>query len=256
MKRIIFSLILLFAAGSIFAQSNNAVNNYFSDHAQNEEFTKITISQGLFQLANHVEVETEEEKEFQEAVSKIEGMIILVCDSCAGNERSMYDESNGRLPSSYAELMLVEDKDVDVRFTIRENNGVINEMLISVGGDDVFALIDIWGEIDLKNIHKLTEAFDVQAMKSFDPKTAVASRSVNYYPNPVREGKNANLELPTDLIGTQVKIYDVSGHLIKDFTANSSRIDVPTSDLSQGTYILNLHKDNKRFYSERFMIVK
>lgn len=255
MKKTIFSLILLLTAGAVFSQSN-AVSSYFQDHAENKEFTKITISEGLFQLANHVEVETEEEKELQEAVSKIKGMIILVCDSCAGNERAMFDDSNKRLPSSYAELMLVEDKDADVRFTIRENNGIINEMLISVGGDDVFALIDIWGEIDLKNIRKLTEAFDVEAMKSFDPKTAVASRSVNYYPNPIREGKNANLELPSDLLGTQVKIYDVSGHLIKDFTANSTRMDVPTSDLSQGTYILNLHKDNKRFYSERFMVVK
>lgn len=246
---------LVLAAGIVNAQEN-AVSKYFSDYSSNEDFTKISISGAMFQLATHIEVEDAEEQELKDAISKIKGMVILVCDSCKGNERAMYDESNRRLPNTFEELMLVEDKDADIRFTIKETNGVIDEMVMIVGGENTYVLVDIWGEIDLKNVRKLTEAFDINGMDSFDPKTAIASRKVNFYPNPVKQGKNGTLEVPESMLGSTLKLYEVNGKEIAQVQVNSTRVDVPLSDLNQGTYVINIFNGNKRFYTEKVLVVR
>ena len=245
----------LLAVTALNAQEN-AVAKYFSDYSSNEDFTKISISGAMFQLATHIEVEDPEEQELKDAISKIKGMVILVCDSCKGNERAMYDESNRRLPKAFEELMLVEDKDADIRFTIKETNGIIDEMVMLVGGENTYVLVDIWGEIDLKNVRKLTEAFDINGMDSFDPKTALASRNVNFYPNPVKQGKNGSLEVPESMIGSTLKLYELNGKEIAQVQVNTTKVSVPLSDLNQGTYIINIFNGNKRFYTEKVVVVR
>lgn len=255
MNKIIFALSFISLSLGIQAQQPNIVSSHFQDYAENKEFTKITISDVLFQLANHIEAENEDEEEFKEAVSKIKGMVILACDSCTGNERSMYLDVNSRTPKSFEELMLVEDEDADIRFSIKEESGVINEMLVTVGGENVFVMVDIWGEIDLKNIRKLTQAFDVEGMQSFDPKTAIASRKVNLYPNPVAVGENVTLDLPEELLGSVVKIYSLDGKLLEEFTANSTMQSISTKSHKENILIINVFDGNRRFYTERIIVV-
>ena len=76
MKKIVYSLILILTANIVNAQEN-AVSKYFSDYSSNEDFTKISISGAMFQLATHIEVEDADEEELKDAISKIKGMVCM-----------------------------------------------------------------------------------------------------------------------------------------------------------------------------------
>lgn len=254
MKRMILSgLLIASVTAPLFAQTN-AVTRFFSDYADDQRFTKVSISGSMFQLANHIDAENADEQELKDAISKIEGMIVLVCDSCTGNEKAMFNGFESRLNSEFEELMTVKEGTSEVRFSIRENSGKIKELLIAVGEANEFVLVDIWGEIDLNQVKKITESMNVQGMDSFDPKTAKAALSVNYYPNPIKAGVNGNLTVPDELLGATLKLHSASGQLLHEEVINQNNIQVPLSKHQDGTYIMSLVKDNKRVFIEKIVV--
>ena len=67
--------------------------------------------------------------------------------------------------SQYKELMVVKEKDQDVKFLINEKDGKIIELLLIAGGKDENALISIQGNIDLKNISKLSKSMKIEGLE-------------------------------------------------------------------------------------------
>ena len=48
-----------------------------------------------------------------------------------------------------------------MRFVTKENNGIISELLLLVGGKDEFVMMSFVGNIDLDKISKLAKKLDI-----------------------------------------------------------------------------------------------
>jgi len=164
MKKGILMIALAFLATGIFAQGN-VITSYFEKYADNDAFTKVSVSSKMFSMFTEMEPGTEAEKEFMEAVSKLKGLKIVMTDSVADAMQLYKKASNDVRKAGYDELMTVSDPDQSMLFSIKENNGIIEELIMVVGGGNKFVLLSLYGEIDLKNISKIARDMKVQGLE-------------------------------------------------------------------------------------------
>jgi hypothetical protein len=70
----------------------------------------------------------------------------------------------------YEELMVIKESGQDLKFLIREENNKIVELLLVGGGKDAGdnVLISIRGDIDMKNISKISKAFNVEGLDNLE----------------------------------------------------------------------------------------
>ena len=165
MKKI--SLILFIYSINVVAvqAQNDAISKLFKNYYDDDKFTKVSVSSKMFDLFTKIEPGDENEKEFLAAISKLEGLKVLAADSI-GNSKKLYDDVVKKVSANgYEELMEVKDAQEDMKFMIRENNGVINELVMVVGGKKSFVLISLYGVIDLKNISKLSKGMNIKGME-------------------------------------------------------------------------------------------
>ena len=165
MKKIsILLVIMLLPTLNMFAQ-NDIISTLFSQYAEDENFTKVTVSSKMFQLFTNIEPGDKDEEEILDAISKLKGLKVLASDSVA-NPRQLFDNVVKKITSEkYEELMEVKDADEDMKFMIKETKGVISELIMVIGGNRRFVLISLYGEIDLKNISKLSKSLNIKGME-------------------------------------------------------------------------------------------
>jgi len=164
MKKGILMIALVFLASGMFAQGN-VITSYFDKYADNDDFTKVSVSSKMFSMFTEMEPGTEAEKEFMEAVSKLKGLKIVMTDSVA-DAMQLYKKACADVrKAGYDELMTVSDPDQSMLFSIKENNGIIQELIMVVGGGNKFVLLSLYGEIDLKNISKIARDMKVQGLE-------------------------------------------------------------------------------------------
>jgi hypothetical protein len=165
MKRLTLILVGLAMSMTMMAQQS-LINKYFDKYADNENFTKVTINQKMFSLFANFEGNTDEETEFMQAISKLEGLKVLVADSVE-NPGELFKTTAAEIEKAgYEELMSVTDADENVKFSIKENNGIVKEMIMLVGGKEEFVLLSLYGEIDLKNVSKIANGMKLNGMQS------------------------------------------------------------------------------------------
>ncbi len=165
MKKLIITIIAMqLLAFSVQAQ-NSAIASLFDKYADNEDFTKVSISSKMFDLFTEFEPDDPNTKEMANAISKLKGLKILAADSI-GNAQKYYKEAKASIEnSSFEELMSVRDGKDDMIFLIQEEGGKISELLMLVGGDHKFVAMSLFGEIDLKQISKLSKGMKIDGMQ-------------------------------------------------------------------------------------------
>ncbi|MCK4465555.1 MAG: DUF4252 domain-containing protein [Bacteroidales bacterium] len=156
MKKISLILTLAIFPLLITAQ-NKAVDKLFDKYAGKDGFTTVFISKNLFKMVADIELE---DPEVNDVIDNLETIKILVTDDYENREGvNFYDEIMKELPmNEYEELLTVKDSDQDVRFLVKEKDGIIKELLLVVGGRDDNALISITGDIDLRHISKISKS--------------------------------------------------------------------------------------------------
>ena len=154
-KAIVYAVLFLFGIG-VSAQ-NAAIDRLFDKYGEVDGFTTVIIKGKLFDMISSIE--GEEDDEALEMMSKLRSVRILAMADCEEPEGiNFYDEVMEILDQSdYEELMVVREKDQDVKFLVKEKNGIISELLLVVGGEDN-ALISIVGEIDLNQAYKISKS--------------------------------------------------------------------------------------------------
>jgi Domain of unknown function (DUF4252) len=167
MKKLIALLITMAVGTGVYAQGD-AVNKFFAKYGADESFTTATISSKMFSLITNMDVQTQEDKELVDAISKLKGLKVLGKENTS-DARALYKEAYGLVSgNSYEELMSVRDDDHDMKFFIRESAGKINELLMVMGGKDDFMLLSLFGEIDLKQISRIGRKMDVDGLKELE----------------------------------------------------------------------------------------
>lgn len=254
MKHLIAAAVLVLGTTAVFGQKN-AIEKYYQNYRSNDTFSNVQITGKMFELTTHIEADTPEEQELLDALSKIEGCAFTGTDSLP-NGAAEYKLALQKPGSEFEELMNVQDKEMEATFFIQESNGIVSELLVVFGGNDGFGVGTIWGEIDLKTVSKIMQKVDMGGMDMFDEKAVEYKGSVNYYPNPVKAGQNGTLQIPENMKGIQMKVYDLKGKEVINRQINDLQTQVPLSNLAPGTYVLNLYKGNTRFYIEQIVVVR
>ena len=167
MKRAIFTLAMVLFTLTGFSQSG-AVDKLFEKYAGKDGFTTVNISKQMFELFGQMDNNSTEDKDFKDVTSKLTGIRILAYEGKEDNSINFYKELMKDFPSNeYKELMVIKDKDQNVKFLTRELNGKIVELILIAGGKEN-TLICIDGDINLKTISKISKSMQIQGMEKLD----------------------------------------------------------------------------------------
>ena len=168
-KIVTFLLSLLLSGSNIWAQQS-PVDLLFDKYSGKEGFTSVYISKYMFDLFSSIEADDPDAKEMQQAVSNLNSIRILSMDDPGKfPEINFYNEIMKDLPAdTYKELMVVKEKNQDLKFLIRENGDKISELLLLIGGTDDNTLISITGNIDLKTISKLSKSMNIEGLENLE----------------------------------------------------------------------------------------
>ncbi len=166
MKKIIIVALMMIAVNGVFAQ--DAISKFFSKYQDDESFTQVTVSSKMFSLFTNMDVDSKEDKEVLEAISKLKGLRILGKENTS-DARKLYKEAFALIPTKeFEELMTVRDKDQDFKFLIKETGGKISELVMIMGGTDDFMLMSLYGEIDLKQVSHLGKKMNVGGLDKLE----------------------------------------------------------------------------------------
>lgn len=166
MKRIVFSLLILFTVMTLYGQKS-AVDRVFDKYSGKEGYTTVYISSYMFNLLNKLESDDPEFNQYKKATAGINSIKILTQES--KGSVSFAKELLDQLPrSEYKEMMIVKEEDQDVQFLAREANGKITEFLVIVSGGGEDALIAIQGDIDLESIASIAEGLDMPGLENLE----------------------------------------------------------------------------------------
>lgn len=164
MKKLTLTFALIAFSIVAFAQGE-PFTKFYTKYSENDQFTQVTVTSKMFSLFTNIEAGDPNEKEVLEAMSKLKGLKVLAADSTP-DARKYYKEAAASFTgSAYEELMSVKNGRDDMKFMIKEANGKISELMMLVGGDTKFFFLTIYGEIDLKQISKISKSMNIDGMQ-------------------------------------------------------------------------------------------
>ncbi len=166
MKKITAILMLMLGVISINAHAQeDAITKFFSKYQNDDSFTQVNITGRMFSLFANLETEDQEDQEMIDAISSVKGLKILAKEDIL-NGQALYHEAFSMIDSNeYEELMTIREKNNDMKFLIKEKNGIITELLMVMGSDDSFLLLSLVGDINLKQISKLSKSMDIDGFE-------------------------------------------------------------------------------------------
>jgi hypothetical protein len=166
MKKILMIALMMVAVNAVFAQ--DAISKFFTKYQSDESFSQVTVSSKMFNLFTNMEVESKEDQEVLNAISKLKGLRILAKENTS-DARALYKEAFALIPTKeFEELMSVRDKDKDMKFYIKESGGKISELVMIMGGTDDFMVMSLFGEIDLKQVSKIGKKMNVDGLQKLE----------------------------------------------------------------------------------------
>ncbi|MEM1407457.1 MAG: DUF4252 domain-containing protein [Bacteroidota bacterium] len=167
MKKILIVTMVLMPGFTAQAQ-DDAISRFFNKYADDESFSNVNITARMFGLFTDLEFEDEEDQEVMDAISKLRGLKILAKDD-VDNGKDLYREALGLLPKKeFDELMSVRDEDKDMKFMIKEKNGKVDELVMIMGGNREFFILTLFGEIDLKQVARISKAMDIDGLEGLE----------------------------------------------------------------------------------------
>jgi hypothetical protein len=152
---------------SAFAQ-RNPVDKLFEKYSGKEGFTTVLISSKMFSMFSDMEAGDDE---LNKMMSNIESIKILTTEdeSLPDPDINFYEEIMNELSlDEYEELMVVKEKNQDIKFLVKEKKDEIVELLLVIGGERNNTLISIRGIIDLKSISRLSKSLNVQGLDELE----------------------------------------------------------------------------------------
>ncbi|SKC78706.1 DUF4252 domain-containing protein [Ohtaekwangia koreensis] len=166
MKKIFVIALMMVIVNGVFAQ--DAISKFFTKYQTDESFSQVTVSSKMFNLFTNMEVESKEDQEVLNAISKLKGLRILAKENTS-DARALYKEAFSLIPTKeFEELMSVRDKDKDMKFYIKESGGKISELVMIMGGTDDFMVMSLFGEIDLKQVSKIGKKMNVEGLQKLE----------------------------------------------------------------------------------------
>ena len=162
----LFSLVfLVFLSFSVNAQVD-AIDRFFEQYQEDEEFTMVFVSPKMFEMAATVAGD-EMGPELQNLIEDLKGLKILKTET---NAAQIYKDALNKIPTKeYEILMTARDDGKNIKIlTKTKGDDVIEELLLLVGGSDEFVLVSFVGNINLKDLSKIASQLDIDGMKHLE----------------------------------------------------------------------------------------
>lgn len=169
MKKVIIIILVVLSPTILIAQ-NSKLNDFFEKYSGQEGYTSVYITKYMFELFAKISDE-QEDKEFKELTSNLNSIKILTADSLmeVRNGGKFQKELMQILPkTNYKELMIIKEGKQDIRFLIREEKNKISELVMIVTGQGEPVLIFLEGDINLKNISKLSKSMKIKGFEHLE----------------------------------------------------------------------------------------
>jgi hypothetical protein len=165
MKKIIACLLIAVTSvyGTVAIAQQDPVNNLFEKYAGKEGFTTVYLTGDLLKMAAKMDPEDKDMK----FLSQITEIKVLAQECQEGQPSGLNFHAEiwpGIDKSAYKELLIVKEKDQDVKMLARENGDIISEFLIIVSGSNENVLVQIKGNMNLKEIDQLSDSFDFKGL--------------------------------------------------------------------------------------------
>ena len=162
MKKLIIILVLWMPL--LMNGQESKLHRFFDECSGKEGYTSVYITKYTFDLFARITDETDE-KEFHELTSKLNSVKILTADAKKDFTKQLSQLITNDI---YHDLMIVKDGKQTVRFLVNEKQGKISELVMIVTGEDETVLMFLEGEIDLKNISKLSKSMNINGFEYLD----------------------------------------------------------------------------------------
>lgn len=166
MKKIVVLIALVTLPFVSFGQSN------FDKFEDMEEVSTVVVNQNMFKLFSRIESDDPEAQEFMEMVKSLNDLKVFITEDKAVGDQMKSTVDKYLKSASLQELMRVKDKDMNVKFYIKQGRDEdhVSELLMFVNGlKDMEAngrkfetvLLSLTGDIDLNKISTLTRKMNL-----------------------------------------------------------------------------------------------
>ncbi|MCH6198492.1 DUF4252 domain-containing protein [Aquiflexum sp. LQ15W] len=169
-KKILPLIVLTLLVTGANAQ-DDAISKFFSKYMEDENFSRVYISPKMMQMAGGFLKSAskdldQEAEDLGELISKVRGIRILSTDT--PNGKNLYQEAMATLNKNrYEDLMDVADKGSNVKFMVREENGLVKELLMISGSGESFTLLSMLGSFTYQDLNILAEKTNMPGMKEY-----------------------------------------------------------------------------------------
>jgi hypothetical protein len=168
-KLLILSLLLIGFVLQVNAQ-DDAIAKFFSKYMEDDRFSRVYISPKMMQMAGGFlksNAGTDQESEDLGAlIQKVKGIRILSSDQVDG--KAFYKEAMGTLSGNkYEGLMDVQDKGSSLKFMVREEGGLVKELMMISGDEEEFTLLSMLGNFTYQDLNLLAEKTNIPGMDNY-----------------------------------------------------------------------------------------
>lgn len=221
----------------------------FDRFEKDAEVTTLVVGKKTFQMlaATKVKAENEKAAEVIKAAAQVESLRVYTTQDAAsaGEIKSavgQYVKSAGLEP-----LMEVNDKGKKITIQVKEgaSESLVTEVLVFVEGTskrDETVLLSIKGNFDLEKLAEMIETKSVSGNPKADEKQLESIKDelqLKVHPNPTGDVFFINTDKPS-----QVKLYDLTGRLVK--TENYSASGISVEGLKPETYVVEITTGDKK----------
>lgn len=169
MKQILILIFMVTWTSSAFAQ-DDAIQTFFGKYMEDDRFSRVYISPKMMQMAggflkNNSDGD-EEAKELGSLISKVKGIRILSSDEVDG--MTLYKEAMSTLNrNKYEELMDIQDKGSSLKFMVREEGGLVRELMMITGESKSFTLLSMLGTFTYEDLNMLADKTNIPGMDKY-----------------------------------------------------------------------------------------
>ncbi len=138
---------------------NDAIDRFFEQYQEDENFTMVYVSPKMFQLVAKVASE-ELDQDLNDVVSNLKGLKVLKTEV---NPMEVYKDANNKIDTKDYELLLTaRDQGQNINFfTKTSGDDIVEELLLLVGGENEFVLLSFVGTLDLAKIARIAKKMDI-----------------------------------------------------------------------------------------------
>lgn len=170
MKKLVLIPFLLLAIISQVNAQDDAIQKFFTKYMDDDRFSRVYISPKMMQMAGgFLKSNAGTDKEAEELgtlISKVKGIRILTSEKVDG--KSLYNQAMSTLAKNkYEDLMEVQDKGSSLKFMVREESGLIKELLMISGNGSDFTVLSMLGSFTYQDLNLLAEKTNIPGMEQY-----------------------------------------------------------------------------------------